>query len=452
MPWEFYSNPNINPYLFHDKESLCYYKHFKPPVLPETARHPRPLRVEVRIFPDTHESAMQQFRKARLHFPEIELFIRMPSGLVALDENSGAWPLPPGPAPENTGLSYGPYLRAVAGYFSAKSSKRLKDLLAAHSGEIPGAPTAVRLVSEKHGALYSVSRLQVFFENRETAPASLDFAINTAFLPEQQAFLAVEYRLLKQLDQRFHPESLPRPLLFGKTGMETGGTRRKISLFACRWFDNHHEFHLAPADGGLGLRVWKPGEDALFLGPAQTDQLYRQAAGILTDLLDTHSFRQIYPWHHGAGDFVVDESRDPVSVCLVTARSYRAILAPQAARNKLLGSLHFFANLGIRMRMDRLDGTGPLAWAGPECLPGIVRGFARSWKNKVAEDIALPPAPDIFAFILSFSFEEQFAFVEAVATDGEVESGEADFMGPHLPAHIRELCSALRAFLDDEAK
>ncbi len=380
----------------------------------------------------------------------------MPFGLVALDENSDGLPLPPNLALESPSLSYGPYLRAVAGYFSANSFKRLRDLLATHPGTNPGSPAAVRLVSEKHGALYSVSRLQVLFPASKAAPscpdADLNFAVNTAFLPEQRAFLAVEYRLLKYLNRRFNLSAIPRPLLSGKTRIEVQGTWREISLFAGRWFDNHHEFHLSATGGKLGIKVWKPGKNALFLATGQAEDLYRQAAGILTACLDTRSFRQIYPWHHGAGDFVVDESRDSVSVRLITARDYRSLLTRSAARDKLLGSLHFFANLGVRMRIDRLDGTGPLAWAGPECLRGVVRGFYESWKHKTAEDDDLPSAPEMLSFFLGFSFEEQLAFIEAAACNGEVESSETAFLGPRLPEHVRELSSAIENFLRDKVK
>ena len=150
------------------------------------------------------------------------------------------------------------------------------------------------------------------------------------------------------------------------------------------WFEGYHEFHLSPsASGAPAIRVWDPSCPHGFLSEAKTVQLYEQASAILTSYLDIRSFSQIYPWHHAAGDFVVDRMQDPTSLKLITVRGYRPLLRqnPPAA-TRCLGALHFFVNMGIRMRIDRLDGTGDLAWAGPQVLPGVIRGFARAWEAR----------------------------------------------------------------------
>lgn len=379
----------------------------------------------------------------------IKFGISTPSRLIPLNRESEGLELPGENSYMGSPITYGQYLPAVAAYLSKNSYRAVKELL--ERGDESSRPLSsadsIELISEKHGALYSVSRLKIHF------PSGIrSFAVNTAFLPEQQAFLQLECTLLRDLYRRCRLPHLPRAFLFGSTVLQTAGDALPIKLLVSEWFDDYHEFHLSrisPAGGSeLGIHVWTQGQNGPFLDAGQTGELYEQAAGILTDYLDTESFRQIYPWHHAAGDFVINETCDPVRVRLITARGFRCLL-PRGSdiRDSVLGSLHFFLNLSIRMRIDRLDGTGGLAWADSNCLPWIIRGFAASWERKKQEVFNLVEARDLFELFLQFSPEERLGFAEIAAGNGRVEAGEADFLGPHLPAHVRELSAVLEEFV-----
>ncbi|MCE5336347.1 MAG: hypothetical protein LLG06_17350 [Desulfobacteraceae bacterium] len=374
--------------------------------------------------------------------PAIELFIHLPEGIKPLDPENESEAVPLDCPPDAGPVTYGQYLRSVARYLGHNCRRTLQNLLGAQPVPI-GLDSAVRimLTSEKHGALYSVSRLTV-----HTHDAVRSFAVNTAFRPEQQAFVQLEYRLLGELYRKFRFPYLPRPFLIGRPVLE--GTDLRVKLFITEWFENHHEFHHTGAGSGGGampIGIWNGGKSPRFLDAGQKEGVFAGASAILTALLDTHTFRQIYPWHHAAGDFVVDESCDPVSVRLITTRGYRRLLGKKSdARDKVLGSLHFLVNLSIRMRIDRLDGTGELVFApARECLGGFIRGFCASWKQKTQKDPRLPEATDLFALFLGFSFEERMAFTEVAAADGRVEASEADFLAAHLSGHVRELSAAL---------
>ena len=144
----------------------------------------------------------------------------------------------------------------------------------------------------------------------------------------------------------------------------------------------------------------------------------------------------------------MDESQNPPGLRLITVRGYRPLLAKKSdSRDKMLGSLHFFVNLGIRMRIDRLDGTGELAWAGPECLAGVIRGFVDAWEARALEHEDLPKAGEIFSLFLDLSPDERLAFAGIAARDGRVEAAESDFLLARLPGHVMELSEALEEFL-----
>ncbi len=341
-------------------------------------------------------------------------------------------------------LTYGQYLGSVAGFLSANSYRALKAILKKQGRPSSGldAASRIELIGEKHGALYSVSRLRISFADNVRS-----FAVNCAFSPEQRAFLQVEVRLLARLQAKFGLPRVAFPLVSAKTPL-LGHEPAYFMLFIAEWFENHHEFHLSPGPSGApAISVWNEGEPPHFLSASKTGELYRQACAILTSCLDTRSFAQIYPWHHAAGDFVVDESQNPPGLRLITVRGYRPLLAKKSdSRDKMLGSLHFFVNMGIRMRIDRLDGTGELAWAGPECLAGVIRGFVDAWEARALEHEDLPKAGEIFSLFLDLAPDERLAFAGIAARDGRVEAAESDFLLARLPGHVMELSDALENF------
>jgi hypothetical protein len=379
----------------------------------------------------------------------VKLGINTPRQFIQLDTESEGLPLPGAESSSGAAITYGQYLRAVADYFSKNSFRAIRNLLARQEGSSPSLNLAdwAELISEKHGALYSVSRLKLHFPSGVRS-----FAVNTAFSAAQQAFLQLEWRLLRDLYRRYRLAHLPRAFLFGSTLLQTPSAALPVKLFVSEWFDGYHEFHLSPAahSGGKnpGIRVWTGDKGGHFLDARQTVELYEQAAEILTDYLDAESFRQIYPWHHAAGDFVVKESCNPVKVRLITARGFRCLL-PRGSdiRDRVLGSLHFFLNMCVRMRIDRIDGTGDLAWADLNCLPGMIRGFSSSWAKKVRGAVNPVEARDLFTLYLQFTPEERLEITGIAAGNGRVEAGESQFLGSHLPAHVGELAAALEEFI-----
>jgi hypothetical protein len=362
-------------------------------------------------------------KKADSTVPAIKCFVNTGSRLLPLASASEKQEIGSQLLPGDSGLTYGQYLQAVAGLLSDNSSEVLRELFQKQPkpvGELESS-SAIELIAEKHGALYSVSRLVVRFRDN-----SIQFAVNSAFSPEQQAFLQVETELLAALRTRFDPHYLPVPFVSAQAP--------GLTLFIAEWFENHHEFHLSSQKSGAPtIKVWKDDGRRIILDAGKISELYAQASRILTSYLDADSFSQIYPWHHAAGDFIIDD----------TVRGYRPLLSRNAdAMDKMLGSLHFFVNLVLRMRLDRLDGVGELAWAAPHCLPGIIRGFRQAWdtRPKYAD---LPKAEEIFSLFDALSPVERLAFAEAVAHDGMVELEESDFLLSRLPVCMDELAAAL---------
>ncbi|MDR3557478.1 MAG: hypothetical protein P4L55_22200 [Syntrophobacteraceae bacterium] len=365
--------------------------------------------------------------------PPIRCFVNTGSRPVPLDSGPEGAATGRQMLPGETGMTYGQYLGLVAGLLSQNSFQIPGELLKKQPKPWPKleASSSLELIAEKHGALYSVSRLRVRFGDD-----ILQFAVNCAFSPQQQAFLQVEVDLLSELGARFDLPYIPTPFIAAQSP--------GLMLFIAQWFENHHEFHLSAAGSGApAIKIWNDTGERKVIESPKILELYAQAAQILTSYLDIDTFSQIYPWHHAAGDFIIDDTQTPTSLRLITVRGYRPLLSEDSdCRNKLLGALHFLINLCIRMRIDRLDGVGELAWAGAHCLPGVVRGFRQAWESR-RKNSTLPRAEEIFSLFRALSVEERMAFAEAVALDGMIEADESEFLLARLPACMVELANTL---------
>ncbi len=379
-------------------------------------------------------------------FP-VRLLVSVPGGAVSLTPEKAGIALPRGPDYAGPLLTYGSYFDAIMRFLGQERFAPLRESLSMQLGRsVPlESIRALDVISEKHGAIYHVVHLRVHLPGEVHS-----LVVNVATLPEQQAFLESEVGLLRELHERFGLSRLPRPYLRGEAAyVAENGERQRLELFFGEWFEGFHELHLSARgpEGALVLRMWNAEGGDRNLSVPQAHSFYRRAAGILTSYLDPDGFRQIYPWHHAAGDFIVRlGDGEDVDVRMVTARDYRC-LVPVDSDELWIGIVHFFFNMTIRMRVDRLDGTGGLAWAVPDCLDGVIEGFLEAWGPKAAAGRAggegLPGAGDVLEVLRSFSPEEWQPLSEIIVGDGMVEAEEQDLLRARMESHIAELCAAL---------
>jgi hypothetical protein len=379
-----------------------------------------------------------------MHFP-IQLSINGPDGLVAFTTKHETLPLPRGLDSEGPVLTYGPYLRAVGDFLCQGDPQPLRMALSRHLDR----PVALQeiesleIISQKHGAFYHVAQARA-----KVADQVHSLAVNSAIRPAQQAFLQSEFALLKDLHKRFSRGLIPRAYVMGAAPCATdGNTGPVLKSFIGEWFEGFHEFHLSRRATGdaPAIRVWDERTDEPFLNTEETRLLYHKAAAILTAYLAPESFSQIYPWHHAAGDFILKRQEADLEVRLITVRGYLPLVPVGSdPLERWIPLVHFFLNLSLRMRLDRLDGTGDLVWAGPDCLPGVVSGFLEAWQHKANEDADLPPAPAVVGVLRSFSPEEWLSLADVVLADGLTEVEEAGFLQPRLQEHVTSLWRVIR--------
>jgi len=326
-----------------------------------------------------------------------------PAGDVPIGVGASGRALPGRSRPGPT-LTYGAYLDSVRRFLLRRAGANLDTALRAHLGR-PVAWKEIERIdirSEKHGAFYHVARVDVHLPG---SAASL--AVNVAAGELAQLTLRQEYRLLRRLARHIPSSHLPRVYCQGKVSHGGGrGQALELRVAVGEWLPDYHEFHLGrlKGEGRVRLLLWDSATGHRALDDLQTSSIYRQAARILTEYYDWSSFRQIYPWHHGAGDFVARVESEEVSVRLITVRDYAPVVGYRTRKmaGKMLALLMFFLHLTIQMRLDRIDGVGELVWAEGTILDDVARGFFEALSGKGGA-----PSPPALCEILSlFSKDE----------------------------------------------
>lgn len=254
----------------------------------------------------------------------------------------------------------------------------------------------IYIYSEKHGNWYHPAKIEVI-----TSQGTARFVLNAALTERGQAAMSREIEVFKCLAGKFNYPWLPTLYYYNESVtlsfLGDANQGLSLSLFLADWFEGFHEFHLSlnPIDGIIKLVLWDGGPKPNYLTNLQARHIYQQISKILTLYYNPGTFDQIFPWHHGAGDFVVKVDGEQPEVRLVTVRQYGPLADPEEmAMEEAL--LFFFLNLSIRMRLDRMDGVGEIAWAERGCLNSTWEGFLEGLWIKEREGSITPGFRKVF--------------------------------------------------------
>jgi len=233
----------------------------------------------------------------------------------------------------------------------------------------------IRIRSEKHGAIYHIASLEIFLDD-----GAIKLAVSVAASDHAARFLARETKTLKTLCESRNLPYLPRVYEKGEIVCRSPGRpSQTLALLLSEWFEGWHEWHFSGHEASKRRRIaiWDLEKGRRYANRKEAFEIFRQSARILTLYYDPKTFRQIYPWRHAAGDFIVKTGDDGVHMRLTTARDYRSIMGflSEETVNPLIAMAYFFLNLTIWMRLDRLDGVGDVIWAPDFTVQAVTRGF-----------------------------------------------------------------------------
>ena len=268
------------------------------------------------------------------------------------------------------------------------------------------------------------------------------FAMNVAVTQRGKDRLGPEYEVLQVLNKKYDFHHLPRAYFRGKA------LRPSMHMFLADWFEGYHEFHLSVdrENGSQHVILWDTDRRNVYLPDAQAGEIYRQASVILTVYYDVETFEQIFPWHHAAGDFVVRVDGESLDVKLITVRQYACMFEASDEISAYEALFFFLLNLSLRMRLDRLDGVGDVAWADDQCVQATLAGFMKGLRIK--EQRGDTPEGFLDAFVrdvTSFSAKDLLHGFRTLVDACDPSAPDI----PVITSHIEEHTSQVYAVLQD---
>ncbi len=242
----------------------------------------------------------------------------------------------------------------------------------------------VDIISEKHGSHYHPARIDI-----KRHGSKLSLAANVAVSEPGLSRIETEYDAMKRLFNGFRKRYIPEPhFLYKDQFPGSGDNINEVKILFTKWLDGYHEFHICESEdtNEQALILWDTENGYSELPAVETHEVYKRASAILTYYFDPETSEEIFPWHHGAGDFVAQRRKRGVSVRLISVRQYAGRVVSQNERVEPVEALiTFFANLTVRMRLDRVDGVGEIVWANDEALIACIEGFFNGVSMKAHE-------------------------------------------------------------------
>ncbi len=295
--------------------------------------------------------------------------------------------------------------------------------------------------SEKQGALYHVSSVEAHLDQ-----VRHKFSVISAVTETGRKALEKECRTLNHLRRKCTLAELPVVYFKGTLRIGHGAEGEALSFFLGEWFEGYHEWHVTRGRGDHpDLCIWDLCDGPRPATREEFSEIFRQASRTLTLLYDPGTSCQVHPWHHAAGDFVVGKREGKAHVRLTTARGYEPLitLPGKHPENNLANLLYFFLDMGLRMRLDRLDGVGEVVWIDGAVLPAVMGGFFEALRDLPDEGTFKETvARDFRDLINSFSLAELTkVFEPLLEIYRRRERDELKVIAEHLTGHVKELCS-----------
>jgi hypothetical protein len=322
---------------------------------------------------------------------------------------------------------------------------RFTETLAAGSEEHCDEVSRIEIIAEKHGSDYHPARIRV-----HTGDGVRQFVVNVAVTERGRERISKEFPLLLRLGKEFPERFIPRVHYSASVPVSTAdGSRSTLTMFLGEWLEGYYEFHLSgsEADGTLATVLWDTDGGYGSLDDRDAEEIFRKAAHILTYYYDTETFREIFPWHHAAGDFVGGRFGNGIDVKLITVRQYapRMGFADRSRDDRPTALIFFLANLTVRMRLDRLDGVGDTAWAGRHAVEGTVAGFLSGLEAKVEQGLCPASLPGEFSRAAGNTDPADLTEIFKIVLESYHEDApDLPVATRHLPDHILQVYGLLR--------
>jgi len=296
------------------------------------------------------------------------------------------------------------------------------------------------IIVEKHGSDYHPARVIA-----EMAGRQVSFVANVALTERGLVRLTQDFHWLNYLNHQFPKCFVPRVHFLAQPDENASDSGNPVlGMFIGEWLEGYHEFHLTTQEQGKkqAIVLWNTEAGNSVLSSEDAGELYRKAAFVLTYYYNVFDFAEVFPWHNAAGDFVVRRNSEITDVRLVTVRQYgaRVSFPDDAPENRVTACLAFLANLTIRMRLDRFDGTGEVAWADEQCVAATAQGFLQGLRDQVSEGRCDPDfLQGLLKALESMSPSDWAELFREVVDSYDPDAPDLPIVRRHLVEHILKM-------------
>ena len=363
-------------------------------------------------------------------------------------ENSGfSSDIPSAQTTPDSGFTVGDYFSAACQFLSENDFSILKTGLEA----VSGTPVQTDQISkiavflEKHGAFYHPMKIEVKLQTAFNESRACSFVLNGAVSKSGLSLIENEYQLISSLNEICSKYYLPQ--VFGIDFIKTD--KGKIGFFLGEWFDGYKEFHVTQDQDKRQIVIWESDGSCQYISEANALPIYQEISRILTYYYDIETFEQIFPWHHAAGDFIVRQEGGNIHVRLVTVRGYSSLTefgtGEKDKKIHILPSLlFFFLNLTLRMRLDRLNGTGKIVMLENRVIKATIEGFLHALDEKsIIYDFG--DLRSVFIeFFRQFSLEQIIGIMENIVESINLKPSEINLLEQNLESHSKILHSTFK--------
>ena len=381
----------------------------------------------------------------------VKYLFSAPKGDILAGPDELASPFKITPLKEHPYLSLRDYFEAIRDFILRDRARPLvallRDLL--HTNLNLDEIYEVLIRTEKHGALYHIASIEIFSGNQ---PVKL--SVSTAVSERGKVLLSNEFEVLDSLNRKFHLPYLPRPYSLREIPCDAGDRGESLLMLLAGWFEDYHEWHLRGEanDDDRKICIWDNKNGYWIASKKECYEIFKQIAKILTLYYDTRDFSQIYPWHHGAGDFIIKREKGQIYTRLTTVRKYEEImsLVSDDPVNPFVAITYFFLNLTIKIRLDRLDGVGKMVWADEFSVAAAIEGFFEALCLMATENrFHLGSVDDLLALFKSFDSEDLqniFDSLLSVYQDEDADEEDLRTIKKNLGTHVQQLYKAIQDF------
>ena len=310
---------------------------------------------------------------------------------------------------------------------------------------------SIAISLEKHGAFYHPLKITIATQNGSFFYLVLNGAVKEPGL----ALIKTEYALLASMALRVTPAFIPK--VFGAGDITS--RKRTVAFFLGEWFAGFCEFHVTRISGENQVAVWQDDGTCEVIFWHQAARMYEKIAYVLTAYYDIHTGHAIFPWHHAAGDFVVRAGPlQAGDVRLITIRGTAPVVdaawdTSDSGVHLLSSLLFYFLHLTLRMRLDRLDGTGSLVFLPQIVVDATIKGMLTALDHRAngflgpgTEDAPIPHdiCPVFVDFVNEFSQARLMDIMENLVDVWHPDPAESALVRENIPLHCAGICRGLQ--------